>query len=97
MLTALLDSVGAPRQIVIAGPLEDPATQALARVARQSATPGTALLYADSGPGQQWLAERLDFIRTATPVEGKPAAYVCENFTCQLPITDPEELRRELI
>jgi hypothetical protein len=96
MLTALLDSVATLRQIVIAGPLQDPATQVLAWVARQAATPDTALLYADSGPGQQWLAERLDFIRTATPVGGKAAAYVCENFTCLLPITDPEELRRQL-
>jgi uncharacterized protein YyaL (SSP411 family) len=27
------------------------------------------------------------------PVDGKPAAYVCENFTCQEPTTDPEKLR----
>ena len=29
-------------------------------------------------------------------VDGKPAAYVCENFTCQTPVTDPETLRKEL-
>jgi uncharacterized protein YyaL (SSP411 family) len=31
-----------------------------------------------------------------TEVGGEPAAYVCEGFTCNLPITDPDELRREL-
>jgi uncharacterized protein YyaL (SSP411 family) len=31
-----------------------------------------------------------------TTVEGKPAAYVCENFTCQLPVTDREQLIGEL-
>jgi uncharacterized protein YyaL (SSP411 family) len=29
-------------------------------------------------------------------VEGQAAAYICQNFTCQLPVTDPSELRRQL-
>jgi uncharacterized protein YyaL (SSP411 family) len=31
-----------------------------------------------------------------TEIGGEPAAYVCEGFVCNLPITDPEELRREI-
>jgi uncharacterized protein len=31
-----------------------------------------------------------------TEVAGEPAAYVCEGFTCRLPVTDPAALEREL-
>ncbi len=31
-----------------------------------------------------------------TTVDGQAAAYVCENFTCQLPVTDPDQLRGQL-
>jgi uncharacterized protein YyaL (SSP411 family) len=31
-----------------------------------------------------------------TEIGGEPAAYVCERFTCNLPVTDPAALEREL-
>jgi hypothetical protein len=29
-------------------------------------------------------------------VDGKPAAYVCEHFTCKAPVTDPKQLAKLL-
>jgi uncharacterized protein YyaL (SSP411 family) len=29
-------------------------------------------------------------------IDGKATAYVCQNFTCQMPVQDPESLRRQL-
>ena len=44
----------------------------------------------------QWLAERLEILAGMTPIRGVPAAYVCENFVCQLPTTDVAKLRELL-
>jgi len=30
-------------------------------------------------------------------VEGKSAAYVCENFTCKAPVTEPKQLAKLLV
>jgi len=92
-LGALDASLSKPRQIVIAGAAADPATRALLREVQAHFIPHKLLLLADGAAGQKWLGERLEFLRTVAPLDGKPAAYVCENFVCQLPVTDPAALR----
>jgi len=37
--------------------------------------------------------EQPPLLEGRTTVDGKPAAYVCESFACQLPVTTPGELR----
>jgi uncharacterized protein YyaL (SSP411 family) len=93
MLVALDASLAKPRQVVIAGPRDSATTRMLLREVHGRFLPDKVLLLADGGPGQKWLGEHLEFIRTAAPMDGQPAAYVCENFVCQLPTTDPAKLR----
>ena len=96
MLCALDASLAKPRQIVIAGPRESAATRALLREIHAHYLPNKLLLLADGATGQQWLGERLEFLKTVAPMNGEPAAYVCENFVCQLPTTDAAKLRELL-
>ncbi len=96
MLCAVDASLSKPRQIVIAGARDDAGTHALLREVHAHYIPNKLVLFADGGAGQKWLGERLEFIQTVAPIDGKSAAYVCENFVCQLPTTDAEKLRELL-
>ncbi len=96
MLCALDASLAKRRQIVIAGPRDVAATRALLREVHAHYLPNKLLLLADGGPAQQWLGGRLEFLKTVAPLDGKPAAYVCENFVCQLPTADAAKLRELL-
>jgi uncharacterized protein YyaL (SSP411 family) len=92
MLVALDAALSKPRQIVIAGKKDAPETKALLREVNGHFLPKTVLVLADGAEGQKYLGEKNDAIRAMSPINGKSAAYVCENFTCKAPVTDPAEL-----
>ncbi len=92
MLVALDYSLGKSRQIVIAGKLDDPAAKTLLTEVQRHFLPNKILLVADGAEGQKYLGENNEAIRAMSIIDGKPAAYVCENFTCKAPVTDPKQL-----
>jgi uncharacterized protein len=92
MLVALDFSLSKPRQMVIAGKKDAPETKALLREVHRHFLPKTILLLADGSVGQKYLGEKNEAVRAMSIVEGKSAAYVCENFTCKAPVTDPKAL-----
>jgi uncharacterized protein YyaL (SSP411 family) len=96
MLVALDYSLSKPRQIVIAGKKDAPETKALLTAVRRHFLPKTTLLLADGSEGQKYLAEKNEAIRAMSMVDGKAAAYVCENFTCKAPVIDANGLHELL-
>jgi uncharacterized protein YyaL (SSP411 family) len=72
------------REVALAG--DD--VGALARVVRGGYHPHVVL----AGGG----GEAVPLLAGRTPVDGRAAAYVCEHFTCSLPVTTPEELAASL-
>jgi hypothetical protein len=92
ILVALENSLGKPRQIVIAGKKDSAETKALLKEVHRHFLPNTIVILADANEGQKYLGERNEAVRAMSLVEGKPAAYVCENFTCKAPVTDLKQL-----
>jgi uncharacterized protein len=92
MLVALDLTLSDPRQIVIAGDRESDETRALIAEMNRHFVPNKVLLLADGGEGQRYLEEKLEALRGMKSIDGKAAAYVCENFTCKAPVTDAKAL-----
>jgi hypothetical protein len=92
MLSALVDTLLPPRHVVIAGRRGSPDFEALAREVHRRFLPGLSVLAVDDGEDRTWLAGRAPWLRDMRPVGGRAAAHVCRDFTCRLPIVEPQEL-----
>ncbi len=93
MLCALELALESPRHVVLAG---DPAAadfRALAAVLHEKAGPHRAILAVTGDADRQWLAARAPWLAEMRPQSGRATAYVCEEFSCQAPVTAPAELR----
>jgi len=82
MLVALMLSLAVPKQIVLAGERRD--LDPFLDAAGRRFLPHHAVLWAGSSG--------LDAsISNMQPIDGKPTAYVCENFSCKLPVSSVAE------
>jgi len=78
-----------PREIAIVGPAEDDRTALLRTVALRATAPGAVVAVGDPAAAS---AQAVPLLRDRPLVDGAPAAYVCRQFTCDAPTTDPDEL-----
>ena len=91
MLQAAATSLAIPREVVLAGDPPDPAFRELAGIVARTFDPLRVVARADAE-----LTALLPITAERGPVNGAATAYVCENRTCRLPVTTPDDLRREM-
>jgi hypothetical protein len=79
-------------EVAIVGDPADAETRALLEVAHGGYTPNrvVALARADAAPSA------IPLLEARTQLRGRPTAYVCRDFACRLPVTDPDALREQL-
>ena len=82
------------KEIVIVGERGDSGTDALLAEAYRHYIPNRVLLGASGG---ETATEGLPLLTDRQRVDGLATAYVCENYVCQLPVTDPEAFARQLV
>ncbi|MDQ2901289.1 MAG: thioredoxin domain-containing protein, partial [Acidobacteriota bacterium] len=81
MLVAYGFSLAKPKQVILAGGKSSPELHQFLRVLHAHFLPEAIVMLAEDAA-----------VENMKPIDGRAAAYVCENFACKLPITDPAKL-----
>jgi uncharacterized protein len=93
LLQAIDFQLSSVREVALVAPPNGGSTTALhdlAQVVRSAHRPHVVLAGGPEG------SERPELLRERPAVEGRAAAYVCENFACRAPVTDTAELEAAL-
>jgi uncharacterized protein len=85
LLCALDLHFSPPREVAVVGPSEQ-----LRRAALERFMPSTVYAFSDEP------TDEIPLLAGKELVDGEAAAYVCESFACQAPVTTPEDLRAAL-
>ncbi|KAJ7987832.1 hypothetical protein DPEC_G00330620 [Dallia pectoralis] len=96
MVRALMANHYTCKQIVICGQRDAADTCVIISTVNSLFLPHKVLMLAD-GETDGFMYRQLPFLSSLTRLGGKATAYVCEDFTCALPVTDPHELRKLLL
>jgi hypothetical protein len=89
-------ALGGSREVVIAGDAAADDTQALLGVVREAYDPFSVVLHRPPGDAPA-IAELAPFTAEQTPAaDGGAQAYVCQDFQCDAPTADPDQLRDQL-
>jgi len=96
LLVALDYSLSKPMQIVLAGDMEHPLVLDMLNELHSRFQPHKVVLFADGSQGQEFLSQYVHFYEDLLADEKDPKIYICQNYTCELPISDVQKLQQTL-
>jgi uncharacterized protein YyaL (SSP411 family) len=93
MLIALDFALGPSREIVLAGELHAKEIQEMVNEIYSRFMPNKVVAL---NSAEKKIETLVPFAKDQKPIDGKPTAYVCKNYVCQLPTTDVQQLKELL-
>ncbi|XP_035389721.1 spermatogenesis-associated protein 20 [Electrophorus electricus] len=84
------------KQVIICGQRDAEDTASLIACVNSLFLPYKVLILAD-GNTEGFLYQKLPILSSLVQQNGKATAYICQDFTCALPVTCPQELKRLLL
>lgn len=89
-------ALGGGRSVIVAGEPDQPDTEAMLAAVRGTYAP-TTVLHLRTTDNARDLAALVPFTAHLAPLEDRATAWLCENYACSPPITDPAELKARLL
>jgi len=93
MLSVADRSIAPPLEVAIVGHYSDPRTRMLIQAAHS--IPTRNLTIVGGPPGE--VPRGIPLLKGSRTLVKKPTAYVCREYICNLPVTDPDQLREEML
>lgn len=84
------------KQIIIVGDKDEKDTKNLLDVVNSVFIPNRILLVISEDDDDSFIARKIPLVKTFTKLKGKATAYVCENFSCSLPVNSSMALKKLL-
>jgi len=82
--------------IVHSNILDHPGMAPMLAAARSRYLPNLIIIVIADAAAREYFAPRHTVIENLPASVSEPTAYLCENFACRLPVTDPQDLRKIL-
>ena len=87
-------ALSTPKEVVVVGDRSEAGTVALLNAVYSRYLPNKVV--AGMASEDDPIADELGLLEGKVLINGMPTAYVCQNFACQLPVTDPAALLEQL-
>jgi len=88
LLSALHFALTPVRELVLAGDPQDDEAGKMLQLARSGYRPNLVMLWND-----RRLQSSVTFLKDQQAINGKPTAYLCENFVCNQPVQQADKLK----
>ena len=95
-MASLYFSLSATTEIIIVGDPQAEDTREMLSIIGSTFSPIAITLVKDSTADNKILSELAPYTTNYTSLNGKATAYVCRNYSCESPTSDPEKLKKFL-
>jgi len=96
MLVTMNFALAKPAQVIIAGSMDDNETRNMLKKIRSisisGSIPGMTIFVVSSDADRTRLKKYLSFVESIKQIDNKATAYVCKDYKCSKPVTNPDML-----